>query len=158
MQVFDPRSIGTPVYESLKELYDSYPQDEERGKRRLKEQKSQAVQLYTYLATWGLMRLKAEEYALNKDNLQKDSGKGAGKVDVIQAYFQCLEGLPGTPDNLSDYEIKDGGKKLKQGTRSLETIKALDAKTYLGLTGLGLSVAQEFSFWAAAIYIDIEGE
>jgi hypothetical protein len=29
---------------------------------------------------------------------------------------------------------------------------------YLGLTGLGLALAQEFSFWATAIYADVKGE
>jgi hypothetical protein len=28
----------------------------------------------------------------------------------------------------------------------------------LGLTGLGLVLAQEFSFWATAVYHDIKGE
>ena len=34
----------------------------------------------------------------------------------------------------------------------------LDTDTYLGLTGLALEIAQEFSFWANTVYHDISGE
>ncbi|NJL47739.1 MAG: hypothetical protein HC929_09975, partial [Leptolyngbyaceae cyanobacterium SM2_5_2] len=56
MEAFDPRAIATPVYQALTEL---------RGNRSkndpiIKQQKGQAVELYTYLSTWGLLRLKAE--------------------------------------------------------------------------------------------------
>jgi ribulose 1,5-bisphosphate synthetase/thiazole synthase len=74
---FDPRTIATPVYEVLQDLRIKYNDNESR----LKEQKSQAVELYTYLSTWGMMRLKAEEQALSQD----------GKKDVVKKYFQCLE-------------------------------------------------------------------
>jgi hypothetical protein len=34
----------------------------------------------------------------------------------------------------------------------------MDVEEYLGLTGLGLALAQEFSFWTTAIYHDVKGE
>ena len=77
MQTFDPRTLSTPVYEALQELRTQNSNDNSR----LKEQKSQAVELYTYLATWGMMRLKAEEQALSQK----------GKQDVVKKYFECLQ-------------------------------------------------------------------
>jgi len=127
---FDPRTIATPVYEALQDLRIQHNKNESR----LKEQKSQAVELYTYLSTWGMMRLKAEEQALSQD----------GKKDVVKKYFQCLKHLS---------EIQE--LTTPQG---LEKIKDLSTDDYLGLTGLGLEIAQEFSFWANAIYHDITGE
>jgi hypothetical protein len=127
---FDPRTIATPAYEALQDLRIQYNGND----ARLKEQKSQAVELYTYLATWGMMRLKAEEQALSQE----------GKKDVVKKYFQCLSSLS---------EIKE--LATSQG---LEKIKTLSTDDYLGLTGLGLEIAQEFSFWANAIYHDITGE
>ena len=127
---FDPRTIATPVYEVLQDLRIQHNNNESR----LKEQKSQAVELYTYLSTWGMMRLKAEEQALSQD----------GKKDVVKKYFQCLKTLT---------EIEE--LTTNQG---LEKIKDLSTDDYLGLTGLGLEIAQEFGFWANAIYHDIKGE
>lgn len=132
MELLDPRSISKPVYKALKDL---------RGDRKkddpiLKQQKGQAVEVYTYLATWGLMRLKAEEKAISDDK--------PGKKQVIKAYFDCLQKLS-HKQNLKD----DDG---------LDTLSGLDADEYLGLTGLGLAIAQEFSFWATAVYHDIKGE
>ncbi|MBG0746856.1 MAG: hypothetical protein I4E98_09720 [Planktothrix agardhii KL2] len=127
---FDPRTIATPVYEALSGLRTQYNNQD----ARLKEQKSQAVELYTYLSTWGIMRLKAEETALNQD----------GKKDVVKKYFTCLEQL----SEIKNLANSDG----------LKTLKTLGTDEYLGLTGLGLTVAQEFSFWANAIYHDIKGE
>ncbi|MFP4134881.1 MAG: hypothetical protein ACLFTJ_12100 [Halothece sp.] len=127
---FDPRTIATPVYEALQDLRISFNDNTSR----LKEQKSQAVELYTYLATWGMMRLKAEEQALSQD----------GKKDVVKKYFQCLSNLSET--------------QALATSQGLETIKKLDTDDYLGLTGLGLEIAQEFSFWANAIYHDVKGE
>lgn len=127
---FDPRTIATPVYEALQDLRIQHNKNESR----LKEQKSQAVELYTYLSTWGMMRLKAEEQALSQD----------GKKDVVKKYFQCLENLSGVQQLTT--------------TQGLEKIKDLSTDDYLGLTGLGLEIAQEFSFWANAIYHDITGE
>lgn len=127
---FDPRTIGEPVYAALSELR-AQPQ---KNESTLKEQKNQAVELYTYLSTWGLMRLKAEEFSLSQE----------GKKQVLKAYFQCLQ-------KLSD--IKD-----LAGDSGLKKLQGLDTSEYLGLTGLGLALAQEFSFWATAVYSDIEGE
>lgn len=66
---FDPRTIATPVYDALDGLRKLTSQDE----TRLKEQKNQAVELYTYLSTWGMMRLKAEEQALNQEGKKTSS-------------------------------------------------------------------------------------
>jgi hypothetical protein len=127
---FDPRTIATPVYEALNSLRSQPNQDD----TRLKEQKNQAVELYTYLSTWGMMRLKAEEKALNQE----------GKKQVVRKYFECLQ-------QLSDVENIVGND-------GLNVLKNLSTDEYLGLTGLGLAVAQEFSFWASAVYWDIKGE
>lgn len=127
---FDPRTISTPVYEAL----DGLRSQHSGNSTRLKEQKNQAVEIYTYLSTWGLMRLKAEEQALSQD----------GKKDVVRKYFDCLQAISGT-NNLA-------------GSSGLKAIKNLDCDRYLGLTGLALEIAQEFSFWANAIYHDVEGD
>lgn len=124
---FDPRTISTPVFNALNELYLNTSDDSRR-----KEQKKQALELYTYLSTWGMMRLKAEETTLNQE----------GKKEVVEKYFQCLEELSQI-NNLSN-------------SQGLTTLKDLSTDDYLGLTGLGLEIAQEFSFWANAIYSDVE--
>jgi hypothetical protein len=129
---FDPRTIATPIYDALNDLRSLPNQDD----TRLKQQKGQAVELYTYLSTWGIMRLKAEEMAL-PDGMM-------GKKQVVQKFFECLQTISGTP-NLS-------------GQQGLTTLKNLGTDEYLGLTGLGLALAQEFSFWATAVYTDIEGD
>lgn len=127
---FDPRTISTPVYEALSGLRSQHNGDN----ARLKEQKNQAVEIYTYLSTWGLMRLKAEEQALSQD----------GKKDVVRKYFDCLQTLSGTSS--------------LAGSNGLSAIKNLDCDRYLGLTGLALELAQEFSFWANAVYHDVKGD
>ncbi|MBR8829382.1 MAG: hypothetical protein DSM107014_16035 [Gomphosphaeria aponina SAG 52.96 = DSM 107014] len=127
---FDPRTISTPVYDVLTTLR-SQPNQENT---RLKEQKNQAVELYTYLSTWGMMRLKAEETALSQE----------GKKQIVIKYFECLENLSGV-NNLAN-------------SKGLNTLKTLNTDEYLGLTGLGLQLAQEFGFWASAIYHDVTGE
>lgn len=127
---FDPRTIGKPVYEALSGLR-SLPNQNEA---RLKEQKNQAVELYTYLSTWGMMRLKAEEKVLSQE----------GKKQVVKKFFECLECI----SNVADLSSDEG----------LNTLVNLSTEDYLGLSGLGLSIAQEFSFWAAAVYQDIKGE
>ncbi len=129
---FDPRTIATPIYKALNKLRSESHQDD----TCLKQQKGQAVELYTYLSTWGMMRLKAEETAL-ADNMK-------GKKQIVNKFFQCLQELSGIE-----------GLANEQG---LVTLKNLDTDEYLGLTGLGLALAQEFSFWATAIYSDIEGD
>ncbi|WP_448573898.1 hypothetical protein [Trichothermofontia sp.] len=128
---FDPRTIGKPVYEALSQLRAQPNQDD----ARLKEQRNQAVELYTYLSTWGLMRLKAEEAAISKEK--------EGKRQVVIKYFECLQTIAGRTD--------------LAGQPGLETLKNLETEDYLGLTGLGLAIAQEFSFWATAVYHDITG-
>ena len=125
--MFDPRTIGKPVYEALSKLRAQPGRDD----TRLKEQKNQAVELYTYLATWGILRLKAEERALSQE----------GKKEVVKKFFECLQDLSGV-SNLA-------------GSDGLQVLTKLSADEYLGLTGLGLTVAQEFSFWAAAVYDDV---
>lgn len=127
---FDPRTITTPIYEAL----DNLRNKNEGNKELLKEQKNQAVELYTYLATWGMMRLKAEEKALSQE----------GKKQVVKKFFECLGKLSGI-------------EKLAED-QGLVELKKLDVEAYLGLTGLGLALAQEFSFWAAAVYWDIKAE
>ena len=127
---FDPRTLGKPVYEKLNLLRI----DTNQQKSRLKEQKNQAVELYTYLSTWGMMRLKAEEKALGDE----------GKRQVVIRFFECLQEISGVA-NLS-------------GEDGLDILNRLTLDEYLGLTGLGLSVAQEFSFWANTIYFDVKGE
>ncbi len=136
---FDPRTLGQPVYQALQELRDEQEQnqrDEVKRKERLKEQKNQAVELYTYIATWGLLRLKAEEKAINDDK--------KGKKQVVHAYFTCLERLAERP-----------GISRADG---LNALIGMDIDDYLGITGLGLSLAQEFSFWATVVYWDIKGD
>ncbi len=127
---FDPRTLGKPVYKTLSNLR---KQHEAKGNERLKEQKNQAVELYTYLSTWGLLRLKAEERALTQE----------GKKEVVKAFFTCLGEMSDQP------EIS--------GAKGLDTLTGLDTDDYLGLTGLALVLAQEFSFWANAVYFDIKG-
>ncbi len=135
---FDPRTIGKPVYASLAELRHEQEQnqrDEAKRKERLKEHKNQAVELYTYLSTWGLLRLKAEEKAISPDK--------KGKKQVVEAFFHCLQTISERDDLAGD--------------RGLQSLIDLDTDDYLGLTGLSLALAQEFSFWASAVYWDIKG-
>lgn len=133
---FDPRTMGEPVYQALNELrneQESNQRDLAKRKERLKEQKNQAVELYTYLSTWGLLRLKAEEKALSQD----------GKKEVVKAFFACLGKIADQP-------------KIS-GVGGLDILTKLEVDDYLGLTGLGLVLAQEFSFWANTVYFDIKG-
>ncbi|GAB1542235.1 hypothetical protein NUACC21_49090 [Scytonema sp. NUACC21] len=131
-EIFDPRTISKSVYRALHNLRQSHT----NNRNRLKEQYNQSVELYTYLATWGMLRLKAEEQALNQD----------GKKDVVIKYFETLQDLSGV-NNLV-------------GERGLNTLSSDDMKPedYLGLTGLGLQVAREFAFWAGAVYADVKAE
>lgn len=128
--MFDPRTMSKPVYEALNRLSDQHS----GNTARRKEQKGQAVELYTYLATWGMLRLKAEEKALSQE----------GKRDVVKAFFQCLE------------DISEAEATTLAGKDGLITLKELETEAYLGLTGLGLTLAQEFSFWATAVYADLK--
>jgi hypothetical protein len=128
---FDPRTIAKPVYQALSEIHSKAQDDNRLKEQRLKEQKSQALELYTYLATWGLMRLKAEERALSQE----------GKKEVVKAFFKVLENISGQGN-------------LANGS-GLDTLKNLTTEEYLGLTGLGLQIAREFSFWTTALYAGI---
>jgi len=125
--LFDPRTIGTPVYERLSEL-----RTRTNDQAKLRKQKSMAQEIYTYLSTWGLMRLKAEETIF--------SDKRDGREDPVRIFFECLQELSGKPD------------------LSLENLKSLSADDYLGLTGLALEIAREFSFWVSAVYHDVAGD
>ena len=155
---FDPRTLGQSVYKELmsqRKLYEDALQanpalSQEDCKKHLQEQKSQAVELYTYLSTWGLMRLRAEEKSLNKWKphekptiLAKAVKSQEGKREIIQSFFRCLEDVSGETNLANDI-----------GIATLQTVNVDD---YLGLTGLGLALAQEFSFWASAVYWDIKG-
>lgn len=121
---FDPRTIATPVYVKLNSLETSTTDESKK-----KKQKSMAQEIYTYLSTWGLMRLKAEELIL------KD-----GREQPVQKFFECLEEISG------------------KSNLNLESLKNLYFDEYLGLTGLGLEIAREFSFWVSAIYHDVSGD
>lgn len=159
---FDPRTLGTAVYTELSELREKYNQaladdkiKEKDYQSHLKEQKNQAVELYTYLATWGLMRLRGEEIALTKiekgkphpDNLEPEKKvtiNQEGKREVIQIFFQCLETLSNQEEESKQFDLKQ--------------LKKMDTDEYLGLTGLALAIAQEFSFWATVVYYDISSD
>ena len=84
---FDPRTIAKPVYQKLSQLKAST-----HDAAIQKEQKNQAIELYTYLSTWGMMRLKAEEYALSQE----------GKKQVVKAFFNCLEDIASLPELSSE--------------------------------------------------------
>lgn len=125
MTTFDPRTLNKEAFTALKTLRD-------RGGNDLQEQRNYARELYTYLSTWGLMRLKAEQKALTQD----------GKKQVVKAFFEHLQSLSGV-SNLA-------------GEQGLETLINLSANEYLGLTGLAIELANEFGFWANAVYSDIK--
>jgi hypothetical protein len=171
-QLFDSRSFATPIYQALFALRSPYGKEmkqlDKEGKKykeyltHLKEQKNQAVELYTYISTWGLLRLKAEEKALNKDNKLSPSERQkkslhdiakisqSGKLETVEAFFLCL-------DRISQGKNEDE-KAVFSSSKGLEELMKLDTEEYLGLTGLSLVIAQEFSFWANAVYHDISGE
>ena len=130
MLTYDPRSISSLVYQNLAQLKQSVAQEAAQ-----KEQKGQAVELYTYTATWGLLRLKAEEFALQSQ---------PNKQRVVQRFFSILGELvfPETP----------GRFQGEAGLQYLSNRNQLSASEYLGLTGVALQVAREFSFWAEALY------
>jgi hypothetical protein len=126
--LLDTRAISSPVYSALDKLY----KEQSGNRKRLDEQKNQAVELYTYLSTWGLLRLKAEEKALKKQE---------GKKEVVEAFFKTLEELSGV-EKLSG----------PSGLATLADPTKVNAEIYLGLVGLGLQIAREYTFWATAIY------
>ncbi|MDH6058083.1 hypothetical protein [Umezakia ovalisporum] len=128
MANYDPRKNSIKVYQNLKAVKESTQQTEHHD-----EQKSQAVELYTYIATWGLMRLKGEDPAL-VNQIQKQK--------ILRCFFQTLGELvyPNTQPN------------PLVGMEGMRKIIGLSASEYLGLTGVALQVAREFSFWAEALY------
>jgi hypothetical protein len=133
---FDPRIISTHVYETLSNLRSHYEEKEKNKseqKKIFQEVWGQAVEIYTYLSTWGLMRLKAEETALEKQPV---------KQKVVKAFFQCIQ----------KFKVVEGKDFSAHNPQGLNALKDLEAEDYLGLTGLALAVAQEFSFWASAVY------
>jgi hypothetical protein len=134
---FDPRTIGKPVYRNLTQIRHDQETNQTAGDsektERIKQQKNQAVELYTYLSTWGLLRLKAEQRALSQD----------GKKDVVEIFFAVLGEISGRNDLNED--------------SGLDVLIGLDVDEYLGLTGLGLLLAKEFSFWANTVYFDVKG-
>lgn len=152
---FDPRTISKPAHQYLNDLRGIYQRElsqnqinQQQFKDHLQEQKSEAVQLYGYISSWGLMRLKGEEIALdqwdtaNPPNIRtRATTSQEGRREIIECFFNCLQEVS-TTRNLS-------------GEQGLETLKNLDHNHYLGLTGLALTLAQEFSFWADAVYHDI---
>jgi hypothetical protein len=130
MTNYDPRTISTKVYNNLKTVKDKTSKTEDHDK-----QKSQAVELYTFVATWGLLRLTGEIPALSNER-QKQA--------VVECFFRTLGELAfaeETPNPLAETS------RIEKLTHSNMT-----ASEYLGLTGFALKVAQEFSFWAEALY------
>ncbi|MEB3146533.1 MAG: hypothetical protein VKL02_10400 [Cylindrospermopsis raciborskii 1523720] len=168
MLTYDPRTISSKVYSQLNQLNIQTSADDKR------EQKSQAVELYNYIATWGLLRLKAEEFALSQENKRK----------VVKCFFQILEEIhfssidkeinlpeptqsnqqaipvskpnrPSKPNNQPNQPTNNPSRVntlIGKGGLDYLTQNNLSASEYLGLTGLGLEIAREFAFWAEAIY------
>ncbi|MBL1208380.1 hypothetical protein [Geminocystis sp. GBBB08] len=126
---YDPRSISSKVYHNLQNLKDQTPTATDQ-----QEQKSQSVELYNYVATWGLFRLKAEQKALNQEQKKK----------VVKCFFETLEQIAFPDNNNQQLSSNSGLNYLSSPT--------MNTSKYLGLTGLALQVAREFAFWAEAIY------
>ncbi len=125
---YDPRKISIQVYTNLKDVKDSTQDSKHHD-----EQKNQAVELYTYIATWGLLRLKGEDAALVNQ---------AQKQKVVRCFFKTLSQLVFPNDRSNPLE----------GSPGLERLTGMSASEYLGLTGVALQVAREFSFWAQSLY------
>lgn len=132
---YDDRTISQAVFTSLQALSQETTDETAR-----KEQKNQAVELYTYLATWGLLRLQGEIRALSKTTHKQ----------TVQCFFETLGRLV-DPEFAANPEVNP--------FRALETgvtyLTGRSASEYLGLTGFAMQVAREFSFWAEAIYADV---
>lgn len=130
---YDPRTISTNVYQKLKTVKDSTQDSKEHDKQR-----NQAIELYTYIATWGLLRLKGEETALRNE---------PEKQKVVVCFFEALGELvfPSIGSNLNS-------PNPLTGNAGLTKLMDLDASEYLGITGVALQVAREFSFWAESLY------
>lgn len=133
MLTYDPRKISTKVYRNLKET-----KARALNETDLSKQKGQAVELYTYAATWGLLRLKGEEPALSNER-QKQA--------VVQCFFKTLGELAFPNENPNPL------LGVETGLERLSDPRTMSASAYLGLTGLALQIAREFSFWAESLYI-----
>ncbi|WP_072619159.1 hypothetical protein [Spirulina major] len=129
MPTFDPRTLNKHAFEALNQLSTQQSNNDSRRK----DQKNQAQELYTYISTWGLIRLKAEEKALNQE----------GRKEVVVAFFEKLNIISSHTDLVDENPI--------------QTLINLSANEYLGLTGLAIELANEFGFWANAVYSDISG-
>ncbi len=157
---FDPRCYSSSVYRVLSQLREKYDHAVDAGlitqnecKKHLQEQKSQAQELYSFLSTWGLLRLKGEEFSLNKwqgknpDNIsmkKRATQSQEGRREIVEQFFNCLQEISGTP-NLTGIQ---GIQTLTQQNTKIEN--------YLGLMGIALEIAREFSFWANSVYYDIK--
>lgn len=126
---YEPRTMSSKVYQKLKTLKNQTPVSDQQ------EQKNQAVELYSYLSSWGLLRLKAEEFALQKK---------PNKQIVIKCFFETF----------SDIYCPDNPQRFQgiQGLEELSNLNQIGANNYLGLMGLALQLAREFAFWAEAVY------
>lgn len=131
--LIDPRTMSAVVYRKLLELSNAHAND----LNRREEQCKQALETYTYLATWGLLRLKAEEIAMKKE----------GWKDIVKLFFLTLE-----DPKISNISNLSG----EVGLATLSNQATMPTETYLGLTGLALKLAKEFVFWAAAVYADVK--
>jgi hypothetical protein len=125
---YDPRKISIKVYINLKAVKDSTQDSKSHDKQR-----NQAIELYSYIATWGLLRLKGEEPALVNE---------AQKQKVVERFFTTLGEL--VFPNESPNPLK--------GTAGITKLTGMTASEYLGITGVALQVAREFSFWAESLY------
>lgn len=136
---YDPRTISKSVYQKLKAVKDKTEESKDNDKQtKHDKQRNQAIELYTYIATWGLLRLKGEETAL-KNEPQKQK--------VVECFFEVLGELvfPSIDPNISSpNQLKDNA--------GLTKLMGMSASEYLGITGVGLQVAREFSFWAESLY------
>ena len=132
---FEPAKFGKVSYTALLDLRSHYESNNPRNEHKaiFQEIWSEAVEIYTYLSTWGLMRLKAEQTALEKQPV---------KQKVVDVFFKCLQ-------ELEPIQGKDLAARNPVG---LNTLKTLNTSEYLGVTGLALALAQEFSFCANAVY------
>jgi len=140
----DFKEIPTAAYEALNACRQDAGKNSDRledaGEQvrdRLKAQKNQATELYNYLATWGLLRLMAEELAIDNGQAQKKAAK-QGRKEVMKKFFEKLEEISGQ-------------------RQDLKTVSGLSGDQYLALSGLALMLSKEFGFWANAVYHDIQG-
>ncbi|MGB3401198.1 MAG: hypothetical protein WBA77_00745 [Microcoleaceae cyanobacterium] len=171
MLIYDPRSISMKVYQNLTELKNNTPDTAQQ-----KEQRTQIFELYSYVATWGLLRLKAEEVALNQES----------KQEVVKCFFKTLEQVA-YPEKQTTQEqqptqqqqpitnqqstLRRPNSPIRPNSSNQTTEESSETKIsiayltnpaktadYLGLTGLALQVAREFAFWVDAIYPETKGK